>query len=63
MSNHTHFLEHVNHTLRIFLKFSPVVGMIEKWKFWKNYPFTPSFSEYMAFLENGKLAQGKFFKY
>ena len=46
---------HATLTTWIFLKFLPVVGIIEIWKSWKYYPLTPRGSEFMAFSKNDKL--------
>ena len=54
---------HATLTTWIFLKFLPVVGIIEIWKSWKYYLLTSSFSDYMAFLKNDKLMMGGAAKY
>ena len=57
---HTKFLVHFT----LFWKFSAVVCIIEICKPWKYWPLTPSISELMVFLKNGKLARlGWHFKY
>ena len=40
---------HVTLTLIFFLKFLPVVGIIETWQSQKYYLLTPSGSDFMAF--------------
>ena len=45
---------HVTLTSQMFLKFLPVVGIIEIWKSGKYYVVTSVGSEFMAFLKNEK---------
>ena len=52
MLNHP---EHVTLNSFFFLKFLPVVGIIEIQKSWKYQPLTPSGSDFMASLKNEKL--------
>ena len=45
---------HVTFTSWRFLKFLPVVGIIEIWKSRKYWPLTPRASDFMAFFKNEK---------
>ena len=52
-------LNHPEHVILnsffFFLKFLPVVGIVEIQKSWKYQPLTPSGSDFMASLKNEKL--------